>query len=96
MLFRSGRVFKTVIRGVPPTTGDLYIDFRQPENGPTSGRGLLEGRVFEVPLTAKKGAKRRVSLPVMREDFLDGLLELEMNVMTGHALGIDRIRIVRK
>ena len=92
----TGRVFKTEIRGVPPTTGDLYIDFRQPENGPTSGRGLLEGRVFEVPLTAKKGAKRRVSLPVMREDFLDGRLELEVNVMTGHALGIDRIRIVRK
>ena len=32
----------------------------------------------------------------MREDFLDGRLELEVNVMTGHALGIDRIRIVPK
>jgi hypothetical protein len=37
-----------------------------------------------------------VSLPVMREDFLDGRLELKVNVMTGPALAIDRIRIVPK
>ena len=37
-----------------------------------------------------------VSLPVIREDFLDGRLELEVNVMTGPALAIDRIRIVPK
>ena len=30
----------------------------------------------------------------MREDFLDGRLELEVNVMTGPALGIDRLRII--
>ncbi len=91
----TGHVFKTEIRGVSPTTGEMHIDFHQPENGPTSGRGLLEGRVFEVPFTASKGTKRHVVLPVMREDFLDGRLELEVNVMTGHSLGIDRIRIVR-
>ena len=92
----TGRVFKMEIRGVPPTTGDVMIDFHQPEKGLTSGRGLLEGRVFEVPFTEKKDAKTSVSLPVVREDFLDGRLELEVNLMTGAALGIDRIRIIPK
>ena len=84
------------IRGVPPTTGDLRIDFHQPKRGLTSGRGLLEGRVFEVPFTEKEGAKTCVMLPVIREDFLDGRLELEVNIMTGSELAIDRLRIIPK
>ncbi|MBQ3288619.1 MAG: hypothetical protein IJH50_04340 [Kiritimatiellae bacterium] len=92
----TGRVFKMEIRGVPPTTGDVRIDFHQPGKGLTSGRGLLEGRVFEVPFTESQDAKTSVSLPVVREDFLDGRLELEVNLMTGAALGIDRIRIIPK
>ena len=90
----TGRVFKMEIKGVPPTTGDVRIDFHQPGKGLTSGRGLLEGRVFEVPFTEKAGAKTHVTLPVIREDFLDGRLELEVNLMTGSALGIDRIRVI--
>ena len=82
------------IRGVPPTTGDLRIDFHPPEGGLTSARGLIEGRVFEVPFTEKVGAKTHVMLPVVREDFLDGRIELSVNLMTGSALAIDRIRIV--
>ena len=92
----TGRVFKMEIRGVPPTTGDVRIDFHQQERGLTSGRGLLEGRVFEVPFTSKVGATTFVSLPVIREDFLDGKLELEVNLMTGSTLAIDRIRIIPK
>ena len=92
----TGRVFKMEIRGVPPTTGDVRIDFHQPEKGLTSARGLLEDRVFEVPFTEKKGAKTFVSLPVVREDFLDGRIELEVNLMTGAALAIDRIRVIPK
>ena len=92
----TGRVFKMVISGVPPTTGDVRIDFHQPKKGLTSGRGLLEGRVFEVPFTEKEGATTHVSLPVIREDFLDGRLELEVNLMTGAALAIDRLRIIPK
>ncbi len=92
----TGRVFKMAINGVPPTTGDVRIDFHQPKPGLTSGRGLLEGRVFEVPFTEKTGAKVHVTLPVIREDFLDGLLDLEVNIMTGAELGIDRIRIIPK
>lgn len=81
---------------IPPTTGELRVDFHQPEEGLTSGRGLLEGRVFEVPFTEEVDAKTFVSLPLMREDFLDGRLELEVNVMTGPALSIDRLRIIPK
>ena len=90
----TGRVFKMEMRGIPPTTGELRVDFHQPEEGLTSGRGLLEGRVFEVPFTEEVDAKTYVALPVVREDFLDGRLEFEVNVMTGPALGIDRLRII--
>ena len=90
----TGRAFAMTIRGVPPTTGDVRIDFHQPEGGLTSARGLLEGRVFEVPFTEKVGAKTHVMLPVIREDFLDGRIELNVNIMTGSALAIDRIRII--
>ena len=92
----TGRVFKMEIKGVPPTTGDLRVDFHQPKPGLTSARGLLEGRVFEVPFTEKVDAKTHVSLPVIREDFLDGKLELEVNIMTGSAIAIDRIRVIPK
>ena len=92
----TGRTFTMEIRGVPPTTGDVRIDFHQPESGLTSGRGLLEGRVFEVPFTEEVGAKTYIMLPVVREDFLDGRLELGVNLMTGSALAIDRIRIIPK
>jgi len=91
-----GRAFRLEIRGVPPTTGEVVIDGCQPEEGLTSGRGLLEGRVFEVPFTEAKGAKTVTRIPVMREDFLDGKVELEINLMTGSALGVDRVRVVPK
>ena len=35
-----------------------------------------------------------VSLPVIREDFLDGKMDVEINLMTGPSLGVERIRIV--
>ena len=89
----TGRTFRMEIKGVPPTTGEVRIDLHQPADGLTSGRGLLEGRVFEVPFTEKVDAKTHVSVPVIREDFLDGRIELEVNVMTGSGLAIDRIRI---
>ena len=91
-----GRTFRLEIGGVPPTTGEVVIDFHQPETGLTSGRGTLDDHVFEVPFTESKGAKTSASVPVIREDFLDGKLELEINLMTGAALGIDRIRVVPK
>ena len=91
-----GRTFRMEIRGVPPTTGDVRIDFHQPGDALTSGRGIIDDRVFLVPFTYTSNEKTHVSVPVIREDFLDGRLELEVNVMTGPALAIDRIRIIPK
>ena len=91
-----GRTFRLEIRGVPPTTGEVVIDGHQSGEGLTSGRGLLDGRVFEVPFTEEVNAKTVTRIPVIREDFLDGKLDLEINLMTGSSLGIDRIRIVQK
>ncbi len=68
----------------------------QSGEGLTAGRGLLDGRVFEVPFTEEVNAKTVTRIPVIREDFLDGKLDLEINLMTGSSLGIDRIRIVQK
>ena len=90
----SGRVFKTTLKGFAPVTGAVRIDFHQSGGGLTSGRGLLEGRVFEVPFTSRQGAKTSVMLPIIREDMLDGKLELSVNVMTGDALAVDRIRVI--
>lgn len=89
----TGRVFTAQLTGFAPVTGSVRIDFHQAGGGLTSGRGLLEGRVFEVPFTEQEGAKTSVTLPIIREDMLDGKLELSVNVMTGDALAIDRIRV---
>ena len=92
----TGRQFKKTITGVPPTTGDVIIDLFLPEAGLTSGRGIIEGHPFETPFASDKGAKMSVSLPVIREDFLDGKIDVEINLMTGPSLGVERIRIVPK
>ena len=89
----TGRAFSMEIRDVAPVTGMLTVDFVQPKPDLTSARGLIEGRVFDVPFTEEVGAKSSVSLPVIREDFLDGVLKLEVNLMTGREIGIERIRI---
>ena len=92
----TGRAFATELRGFAPVTGFVRIDFTQPLDGLTSGRGLLDGRVFEVPFTEARGAKTSVSIPIVREDMLDGHLDLSVNLMTGKALGVDRIRVIPK
>ena len=91
----TGRLFKTQITGVAPVTGNVRIDFRHSTKSVLiSGRGMLEGRVFRVPFTSRKDQKTHVFLPVIREDFLDGRLDLEVHIQTGDALAIDRIRII--
>ena len=89
-----GRTFKMEISNIPPVTGEVRIDFHQPGGTLTSGRGLIEGHVFEVPFTEQKNQKTFAAVPVIREDFLDGRITVEVNVMTGPALAIDRIRII--
>jgi hypothetical protein len=54
----------------------------------------LEGRDFKTPFTFAKGETSHVSLPVVREDFLDGKIALEVHIMTGALLGIERIRVI--
>jgi len=90
-----GRNFKKTIENLPPTTGKVVVDFVLPTDSFTSGRGLFDGRIFDVPFREKKGERYSVVLPVMREDFLDRKLELEINLMTGKELAIERIRIVK-
>lgn len=92
----TGRAFRKEIRGVPPTTGQVVVEFVQKVKGLVSARGMLESRPFEVPFTQKVDARTSVSLPVIREDFLDGKLELEINLMTGPQLTVERIRIIPK
>ncbi|MBO5940833.1 MAG: hypothetical protein J6R18_06545 [Kiritimatiellae bacterium] len=89
-----GRTIRMDIGGVPPTTGSVRIDFYQPDTYLTTGRGVLDGKLFNVPVTYSKGAKTHVSIPVIREDFLDGKLELEVSVMTGSKLAIERVRVI--
>lgn len=90
----TGRTFSLKVKGFAPVTGDLRVDFYQPENGLTSGRGLLEGKAFDVPFTERQGATTFVSLPIVREDMLDGELDFSVNLMTGRSLGISRIRVI--
>ena len=92
----TGATYKVELKGFAPVTGTVRIDFHQPFGGLTSGRGLLEGRVFEVPFTEQQGKRVSVTLPIIREDMLDGKLELTVNLMTGKALALDRIRVFSK
>ena len=92
----TGRAFETELKGFAPVTGFVHVDFHQAGGGLTSGRGLIEGRVFEVPFTTREGQRTSVSLPIVREDMLDGRIELKVNVMTGDALAVDRIRVTGK
>lgn len=89
----QGKAFRRTITGVSPVTGEVVIDFELPEAAFTSGRGNLDGKMFDVPFVSKKGERYSVRVPVIREDFLDGRLELEINLMTGRRLGITGIRI---
>ena len=92
----TGTAYETELRGFAPVTGFVQIDLVQPEEGLTSGRGLLEGRVFEVPFTEEKGKGVSVRIPIVREDMLDGHLDLSVRVMTGKALSIRRISVIRE
>ena len=47
-----------------------------------------------VVFTEKEGATTFVSLHLDREDFLDGKIAVEVNLMTGKELAVERIRIV--
>ena len=89
-----GRAFQLDIRGVPPTTGEVLVDCHLPERALTIVRGILDGHVTDLPLASKEGERLTVRFPVIREDFLDGRLDLRINLLIGQKIAVDRIRIV--
>ena len=78
-----------------PVNGTLWIRFRDSNGLSRTGRGTCEGRPFTIPRhqDAKDGAYW-AKLPVVREDFLDGKIELSCEVLTGPNLMIDRVVLI--
>ena len=80
------------LTGTRPLNGTLWVRFRDPNRNNRTGHGTCEGRPFTVP--KHQNAKDGIwwaKLPVMREDFLDGKIELSCQATTGPNLMIDRI-----
>ena len=90
----TGNAFSTTLGGFVPVTGEVVLDLHQPVDGMMVARGFLEGRVFDVPTLTSKGEKTSVSLPIIREDMLDGRLELSIKLMFGKGMAVDRIRVI--
>ncbi len=90
----TGSAFSATLTGFAPVTGKVCVDLHQPVGGMMVARGFLEGRVFDVPTLTRKGQTTVVSLPIIREDMLDGRLELSINLMFGKGMSVDRIRII--
>jgi hypothetical protein len=90
--FWHGEGLTVTLAGVNPVNGKLLVRFRDPNMLSRTGRGTCEGRMFTVP--KHQDAKDGVfwaKLPVIREDFLDGKIELSCEVLTGPNLMIDRV-----
>lgn len=90
--FWHGQGLVVTLTDVKPVSGTLWVRFRDPNRNNRSGRGTCEGRPFTVPKhqSAKDGIWW-AKLPVMREDFLDGKIELKCEAITGPNLMIDRV-----
>ena len=90
--FWHGKNITVTLTGLMPVTGKIHVRFRDPNQNNRSGRGKCEGRSFEIP--KHQDAKDGVfwaKLPVMREDFLDGKIEVSCEALTGPNLMIDRV-----
>ena len=90
--FWHGQGLVVTLNGTRPVNGTLWVRFRDPNRNNRSGRGTCEGRPFTIP--KHQDAKDGIwwaKLPVMREDFLDGKLEITCEAATGPNLMIDRI-----
>ncbi len=90
--FWHGQKLTVTLTDVKPVTGTLWVRFRDPNRNNRTGRGTCEGRPFTVPKhQQEKDGIWWAKLPVMREDFLDGKIELSCQATTGPNLMIDRI-----
>jgi len=93
--FWYGQKLVVTLTGVKPVAGTLWVRFRDPNRNNRSGRGTCEGRPFAVPKHQKeKDGIWWAKLPVMREDFLDGKIELACEAQTDPNLMIDRVVLV--
>ena len=93
--FWHGQKLTVTLTDVKPVAGTLWVRFRDPNRNNRTGRGTCEGRPFTVP--KHQDAKDGIwwaKLPVMREDFLDGKIELSCQATTGPNLMIDRVVLV--
>ena len=93
--FWHGQGLVVTLTGTKPVNGVLWVRFRDPNRNNRSGRGVCEGRPFTVP--KHQDAKDGIfwaKLPVMREDALDGKIELSCETVTGPNLMIDRVVLV--
>ena len=92
----TGTVFRGELTGFAPVTGVVRLDFHQPSKIITSCRGIVDGHVFNVPLTTREGQRISVDVPIIREDMLDGRLKLEIHRTMGGDIALDRIRVLPK
>ena len=86
------RTFTKEIRLAEPVTGTVEITFDNPEGAFRTGRGLVDGHVFEI--SNKKGLQT-VRVGVIREDSLDGKLEFKAQCMSGDNLIVRAIRVLQ-
>lgn len=86
------RSFAYDIRLAEPVTGTVELTFSNPEGLFRTGRVLVDGHVHDLP-SVKGDYVARIG--IIREDMLDGKLELRASCMTGPDLVLKSIRVVR-
>ena len=95
--FWHGRELNVTLNGMRQSNGTLWVRFRDPNRNNRSGRGTCEGRPFTIPKHQDaKGGIYWAKLPVIREDALDGKIELSCEALTGPNLMIDRVVFVEE
>ena len=93
--FWHGQGLSITLTDARPVTGTLWVRFRDPNRNNRSGHGTCEGRPFPIPRHQdEKDGIWWAKLRVMREDFLDGKIELSCEAATGPNLMIDRIALM--
>ncbi len=90
-----GKKMKVTITGLEPVQGQLLIRFRDPNRNGRTGKFVFEGTTYEVPMHQQNPQGIWwAKVPLIRENFLDGKLELTTEVKTGPNLMIDRIVVL--
>ena len=90
-----GQQKKVTITGLEPVQGQLLIRFRDPNRNGRTGKFVFEGTTYDVPMHQQNPQGIWwAKVPLIRENFLDGKLELTTEVKTGPNLMIDRIVVL--